>query len=250
MKRLLLILIILLDIQLALADERPKWASHTPADTAKSLFFVGRSPKVSSEAEGLRMASKDAKEQLLRQEFGTTVKVDTTQTETLRDVSLDSQLSEISDLIRLRGFKQTEVYAEKENNEVEVWALFSVPKSEIKAEKGRIAEIREEKKRIAEIKRQQVKLANSVPRKENEPPPKPFNSGGKPKLRKGLKKSQVIAMFGKPRSVDHVFSESFRYNKSKYCQTILNFSCSVYFDDQGRVYGWSDFRPEYITHIS
>jgi hypothetical protein len=121
--------------------EKPPWATHTPPDTAKILYFVGRSPKVSSEAEGLRMASKDAKEQLLRQEFGTTIKVDTSQKETLTDVNLDSQLNEISDLILLKGFKQNEVYSEMVGEEQVVWALFSVSRSEIKQEKLRIAEL-------------------------------------------------------------------------------------------------------------
>lgn len=52
-------------------------------NTSKTLYFVGRSPKVDSEAEALRLAGKDAKEHLLRQEFGTEIKVDSTLNQTL-----------------------------------------------------------------------------------------------------------------------------------------------------------------------
>jgi hypothetical protein len=204
------------------------------------LFFVGRSPKVGSEAEGLRMASKDAREQLLRQEFGTTVKVNTTQTETLKDVSLESQLSEISDLILLKGFKQSDVYAEKDGEDTLVWALFSVPKSEIKAEKIRVAKLQKRKSKFSETE----------PVKVTEIASKEFDNGGKPKLRKGMNKTQVIAIFGPPKEADKdsYFGTRFLYDRdhSDFCNSNL---CFVHFDTRGRVESWNSFKPELTSDL-
>ena len=211
--------------------ERPSWASHTPFDTAGTLFFVGRSPRVSSEAEGVRMASKDAREQLLRQEFGTTVKVDTTQEETLKDVTLDSRLSEISEVILLKGFKQAEVYSERVNSEIEVWALFTIFRSELANEKVRVADLQKHSQR-----------------RPAEAPPKEFDNGGTPKLRMGLRRSEVLAMFGKPLTAD---KSLFVYSSSEFCS--LNpygvNRCVVWFSENGKVGQWVYFAPGYSTDL-
>ncbi len=235
MSRLIAVLIFLL-CGTSWGSEKPPWASHTPPDTAKTLFFVGRSPKVNSEAEGLRMASKDAKEQLLRQEFGTTVKVDTTQTETLNDVSLDSQLSEVSDLIRLRGFKQTDVYTEKEDGETATWALFSIPKSEIKSEKQRLAELQRQKLILSEAKQ---RVQNSI-----------ISAPDKKRIRYGMSDTELMSLIGTPSYTDldkevkdpNKAESIFQYS-GKRC--IDNKTCYVSVV-KGRVISYAAFKSQYI----
>jgi hypothetical protein len=235
----LLALIIFLSCSLAQATTRPFWVLRTPQADTNNIYFVGRTTGASSESEGMATCEKDAKEQLIRQEFGTEIKFDSSQAETLTEVSIESKIQEMSDKIFLKGFARLDVFSESKNGSVAVYVLYSVLKSEIRAEKKRLAFMRTAKgakiRQIAE-----------------ESSPKEFNNGGKPKLKKGLKKSQVIAMFGAPETTDNG-GESFQYESSEYCETLGGwrdkFYCTVHFDQRNRVTGWYKVLPQYTSDL-
>ena len=237
--RPIILFILFFNIVARAVEARPAWVSHTPQDTAQTLYFVGRSAKVASEAEGLKAATTDASEQLLRQEFGTSIKVDTTQSETLKNVSYSSQLTEVSDLILLKGFKQSDVYTEHDNDGLIVWALYKVSKADLKDEKAR----------LVALKRKNEANANKPATDHTNATSSEYNNGGQPKLRKGLKKSVVIALFGKPESAKKGSGgwdrDYFSYTTNNFCE----FSCMVWFDGSGKVESWSSFRPEYTTDL-
>lgn len=216
---------------LVFAAEKPTWTARTPATDANNFYFVGRASQVADESEGIALCEKDAKEQLIKQEFGTEIKIDSSQSESLTEVSIESKIQEVSDKILLKGFKRLEVFTDTHQGKGVVLALFSVPKVEIKNEMKRLADLRiqkaEEAKRAAQNAEAQTKQ---------------YDNGGKLKLKKGLKKSQVIAMFGTPGSAE---SDYFHFSESEYCP----FSCMVWFDTNGRVTSWSEIKPEYTTDL-
>lgn len=76
--------------------------------------------------------------------------------------------------------------------------------------------------------------------------PEEKTDGDTLKLMKGLKKSQVIEIFGSPTSTSDYGTPTFDYNNKKYC---LYLSCEISFDSRGRVYSWTGFKPKYTTEL-
>ena len=89
-----------------------------------------------------------------------------------------------------------------------------------------------------------VAFSVSAPAVTHSTPPK-ADVGAGHKLKKGMKKSQVIALFGTPKSADTSFVNSFTYHESVSCPNL----CWVNFDQNGRVTSWSEFRPEFTTDL-
>lgn len=71
-------------------------------------------------------------------------------------------------------------------------------------------------------------------------------TGDKPKLRKGMKKSQVLEAFGEPVKVD---SLTFTYESPVFCQkSYSKHYCSIQFYESV-VYSWYGFLPGYTTDL-
>lgn len=72
------------------------------------------------------------------------------------------------------------------------------------------------------------------------------------KIRKGMKKSQVIKMLGPPKSSSNKYTFEYDYN-SVFCSDspvnrTLKSDCQLYFEN-GRVDRWNDFKAEYTTDL-
>lgn len=66
------------------------------------------------------------------------------------------------------------------------------------------------------------------------------------KLRRGMKKSEVISMFGTPEDTNsNEAFMTFHYGESEFCSN----SCQVYFDKLGYVTTWGSVRPEFTTDL-
>ncbi len=232
-----MLLSLIMALSLASAENaKPKWTTKTPKDSPSTLYFVGRSPLVDGEAEGVQSASGDVRAQIIRQEFGTEIKLDSRQSETLKEISYEARIQELSESVRLVGLKQEEIFVEPELGKFRVWMLFSVPRKSVSEERQRLA---------------REKMARATnPSVQTEAGSKDGDVGEKPKLRKGMKKSQVIAAFGTPETAKE---DQFNYKSSTFCEGDKGFygtyySCTIWFD-KGKVDFWSRFLPGYTTDL-
>ena len=223
--------------------EKPAWVSKLPTPKDGYSYFVGRSSAAPSEVEAVKLAEKDAKEQLIKKHFGTLIKLNTQVSESLTEVSVMSKLNEESDIINLKGFESDSVYSEKDGNGTVVWALFKCPKADIDAEVKRIKKEAAEKLAAAKIKPDSKSLEQS------EAAYIPDNQGF-PKIKENLKKSEVLRLFGKPDDTTKSYNGvDFHYKDKPFCKVSINQSyCYVYFV-RDRVSHYSDFKTDYTYEL-
>lgn len=221
------LLSLLLLINQSFAADRPSWTYKTPPEALGKLYFVGRSPVVESESEGVKIASKDAKEQLLRREFGTLLKLDSSQKETLETVRYESTLKELSERVILKGWTQEEVFSLEKKKGIEVFVLYSVPRQSITSEQERLEKGKTDKQSV-------------------------FNKEAG-KIFIGMTRSEVLEQFGEPSRISDLSGLSrtalaLHYMDKDFCEPKGGIKvCSVFFNKfNQRVSSFSGFLPEFI----
>lgn len=69
-----------------------------------------------------------------------------------------------------------------------------------------------------------------------------------PKIEKGISKEDVLSRFGKPKDTSD--DGKHFYYENKICKKdSLTKSCSIFFDENGKVYSWRDFKMEYTNNL-
>ena len=131
-------------------DKRPKWISKIPR-SSKGKYYVGRAFNVKTEKLGIEIASRDAWEQAIRENFGFRTRISKRTTETLKEIKYKKSLEELSKDVQIIGFEQSNMYFEKarKGNKLNVWVLFKYPIEEISKEKKRLKKISFGRKKTA-----------------------------------------------------------------------------------------------------
>ncbi len=127
--------------------ERPKWIEKTPR-APQHVYYVGRAVDAKTEKLGIELATQDAYQQAIRENFGILTRISRQSTETLKSTEYSKTFQELSKDVRIIRFTQEEKYLEKTRNNraLNVWVLFKYPREEIARERQRLHKINFEKK--------------------------------------------------------------------------------------------------------
>ena len=112
------------------------------------VYYVGRATDAKTEKLGIELATRDAYEQAIRENFGILTRISRQSTETLKDTEYSKTFQELSKDVRIVQFTQEEKYLEKvkDNEALNIWVLFKYPREEIAKERERLQKIAFEKK--------------------------------------------------------------------------------------------------------
>jgi hypothetical protein len=123
--------------------ERPDWTAHIPQESAGNRFYVGRSSNASSEAEGFNLATRDALEHAILENFGFQTRVERESFEAMDKISALKRAEEVSRKIEIHGFEQVDSYKEGSGTGISVWVLYRYSAAAIAREKARLAQARD-----------------------------------------------------------------------------------------------------------
>lgn len=185
MKIIIMALTFLLSLT-SYATDKPDWVKNPPKHDSNFKYYIGRASFAASEAIGISLATKDAYEQAHRENYGSSVKIQSESYETTNAVSAVTRISEDGQSVRFDEFEQEEVYIEEIDSKYNVWVLYKFSQRAIKNE--------------------QIRLKNLVPIKNDEP--KFSIQGGDVDLKKG-----TIELITNP-SGSTVYIDGERYGKT------------------------------------
>ncbi len=145
MKLILSAIVFIIPI-LCFSSENPDWVKALPKADSTHKYYIGRSSFAASEAIGISQATKDAYEQAHRENFGSTVKINSETYESTSTVSSITRVSEKSRAARFEDFEQQDVFIESvDNNRFNVWVLYRFSIAAIKNEQFRLKNIKPDK---------------------------------------------------------------------------------------------------------
>lgn len=231
-------------------SERPIWVGKPPKSDSKVKYYVGMASFADDEAGAVRLATANAQERAILENFGATYKIDNNIEQSTKEVLAKLKVDESSDEVRLVNFELIESYSEKTSDDkINQWVLYSIPTSVISEEKKRlrVAEL-ERKKEQARLKAEEERV-----KKEKELEEKDISQiagySSKGKIRAGMTQAEVHKYFGKPDKVDvnSAYNEAtYHYDDKSFCEKgfFKTSSCFVHFA-KGRVEYFNAFMVEY-----
>jgi len=130
-------------IAVAHSASHPSWVDHHPTADAEYKYYVGRASSVPGEAEAFRLATLQAREQAIAENFGLQTQVKTENYESTQGQTSSRQSQELSKLVRIQDFEQMNLFKqERPNGGVDLWLLFRYSLRSIQAEQKRIAQMK------------------------------------------------------------------------------------------------------------
>lgn len=132
-------LLLLATIWTAQAATLPEWVDRPPRPDLKYRYYVGRATGETSERQAFHVATQDAVENAIRENFGVTTSINSTDLETSHYVALDKRTDETSPRVRLEDFEQIDSHLVREEGGINVYLLFRYSLTAIAAEKQRLA---------------------------------------------------------------------------------------------------------------
>jgi len=128
--------------QFSFAENKPSWVDHFPAETSEYRFYIGRSMDAISEEMGFTLATINAREQAISQNFGVFTKIKTETFQNSDNAFSTQNYQAISQQVQLLDFEQIDFYKTYIGDKLNIWVLFKYKKGSIKVEKDRIAKLK------------------------------------------------------------------------------------------------------------
>lgn len=133
------------------AEARPQWIDRRPVEDASYRYYVGRSGIQGEEKKAYELATQDAYDGAIRENFGVHTKVDLQTFETEKESKIAKHIENSTPTIQLKGFEQVDTYQETEGDAFNLWALFRYKKTEIESERERMSRMPVQSADFAEV---------------------------------------------------------------------------------------------------
>ena len=121
-----------------MGESAPRWIKKPPTENSEYRFYVGRASGEESESALIKMATKNAQEMAISENFGILTSISKESYQTIKSSSVVSRVSELSKNVILKKFRKKDQYIESNGKKKHIWLLFEYPKNEIKLETQRL----------------------------------------------------------------------------------------------------------------
>ena len=128
---------------MAFASDLPDWVIKTPSSDTEYKYYVGRSEPLSTEAAAFTAADKSAREQAIKDNFGSDFQVNTVSSDSMQSSISNTRTQERSSNVNLSGFEMVsdKLISNQEGDSAKYvrYILFKYSKKSILKEKERLA---------------------------------------------------------------------------------------------------------------
>ena len=184
MKNVIFISVFLLSSCATTPKKVPNWVTTIPK-SLKYKYYVGHSTGGLSKNEAIVLAFQRVYEEAVRDNFGTKVKISKKIKQTLKELSLNNDIEELSDQVILKGFRQTKIFFKQSKNGAwQASVLYQYSKKEIAIEKKRQGIPKLNKSLFYAIKTGNIQLARKM-----------LEGGANPNCKKYINNKKISALY-------------------------------------------------------